>query len=180
MALDNGATIADLTPDPANTNRHTERGQAMTRKSVDKFGPRKPLELDANGLIIDGNDRHTIYTASDLENVTIIDHEPGKVIAVRYPDFDLNDPTNPAREYQIAQAKTAVTSFDEDIEAILAHVAQGVEIGDWYDQGEIDALIAGMGGGVESFKPIPPEEQARLDQLNPIICPNCRHEFYRE
>lgn len=142
----NGATIADLQPDPANTNRHKERGKVLTRKSVGKFGPRKPLEIDANGLVIDGNDRMTIYGRD--EDVTIIDHEPGKVIAVRYPDFDLSDPANPAREYQIAQAKSGAESFDEDIEAILAHMEQGVNVGDWYEQGEIDALIAEIGGGV--------------------------------
>lgn len=133
--------VTDLIPDSANTNRHTERGTGMTRKSVQKFGPRKPLELDKNGVIIDGNSRQEIYVDVDIDSLEVIDAEPGKVYAVRYPDFDLSDPENPAREYQVAQARAAQLSLEFDPDMMVLHDEQGVEFDDWFFDWEWEELL---------------------------------------
>lgn len=52
-----------------------------------------------------------------------------------------------------------------------------------YGAAELDALIKAAGdavlGDAPNFEPGTEDEQGRLDQIKPIICPECGHEFQR-
>ena len=41
----------------------------------------------------------------------------------------------------------------------------------------LDGLAARTGAVVPDFDPVGLDEQSRLDQKDPVICPNCSHEF---
>lgn len=47
--------LSDITPDDRNANAHTERGEYMLRRSMERFGFLEPGVLDANNRIIGGN-----------------------------------------------------------------------------------------------------------------------------
>ena len=48
-------TLADLTPDGENFNRHTEFGQKLLEDSLRKFGAGRSILVDKDGNIIAGN-----------------------------------------------------------------------------------------------------------------------------
>lgn len=134
--------LSTLRTDAENINQHSERGRYMTEQSVRKFGARLAGVVDKHGVIIDGNERSEVYADVGLEDVVIIDADPTKPVFLRYGDLDLADPTNPARELQVALHRSAVESFAEDADALAAHLANGLDLSDWYMPDELDALIA--------------------------------------
>ena len=138
------AKLRDLTPDSGNINAHSERGRYMTEACVRKFGARLPGVLDRRGVIIDGNERSEVYAEVGLEDVQIVKADPSKPLFVQYDDLDLSDPNNPARELQVALHRSAVTSFREDGDALLAALGEGLDVADWYKQEELDALLAAL------------------------------------
>lgn len=134
--------LEDLRQDSANINQHAERGSALTRKSIEKFGARLAGIVDRNGVIVDGNDRQIAYGEIDLNEVEVIKANPERPVYLQYDDLDLADPNNPARELQVALHRSAVESWTVDAEALLAHMQSGVEVGDWFRQDELDELMA--------------------------------------
>lgn len=157
--------LDSLAFDEANTNRHTQRGREMTRKSVAKFQPRKPLELDRNGVVIDGNDRLSHYDELGIEQVKVIDAQPGEVLAVRYPDFDLSDPDNPAREYQIAQARSGQLSLEFD-PPMLELAAENIDLSDWFKGYELDLLMGDSGQSWgDTMGQLPDGDRAPFQQM---------------
>ena len=48
-------TLADLTPDGENFNKHTEFGQKLLEDSLRKFGAGRSILVDKDGNIIAGN-----------------------------------------------------------------------------------------------------------------------------
>jgi len=137
--------LATLRTDAANINQHTERGRYMTEQSVRKFGARLAGVVDKNGIIIDGNERSEVYADVGLDDVVIVDADPTKPVFLRYTDLDLADPANPARELQVALHRSAVTSYAEDIDALMAHLADGLNVSDWYHEDELSAMLGDMG-----------------------------------
>ena len=49
------STIKDLTPDPQNANKGTERGVEMLEQSLRSYGAGRSLLIDKNGVVIAGN-----------------------------------------------------------------------------------------------------------------------------
>lgn len=139
-----GKKLSTLTTDAKNINAHSERGRYMTEQSVRKFGARLAGVVDKNGVIIDGNERSEVYAEVGIDDVVIVDADPTKPVFLRYADLDLSDPANPARELQVALHRSAVESFAEDIDTLAAHLADGLDVSDWYHGDEIDAMLANM------------------------------------
>lgn len=138
------SSLADLKQDPANLNKHAERGAALTRRSIEKFGARLAGVVDRNGVIIDGNDRFDAYAEVDLTEVQIIEADPERPVYLKFEDLDLSDPTNPARELQLALHRSAAESFMVDPGALLEHLQTGLEVGDWYRDKELDRVLASI------------------------------------
>lgn len=70
-----------------------------------------------------------------------------------------------------------VASYDNAVLAeILAELAAGPGLeGTGYDGDDLDALIADLAG--PSFEPGTQDEQGRLDEKSPTVCPKCGHEW---
>jgi hypothetical protein len=136
--------LEELRQDPININKHSERGSALTRKSIEKFGARLAGIVDRRGVIIDGNDRQIAYGELDLSEVEIVKADPTKPVYLQFDDLDLTEDGNPARELQVALHRSAVESWTVDAEALLAHMQTGVEVDDWFHQNELDQLLASL------------------------------------
>lgn len=134
--------ISELKQDPVNINQHSERGTALTRRSIEKFGARLAGIVDRNGYLVDGNDRQIAFGEIGMEEVEVIEASPHKPVYLKFNDLDLADPNNPARELQVALHRSAVESWTVDAEALLAHMGEGLNVGDWWRQDELDALLA--------------------------------------
>jgi hypothetical protein len=144
MAKVTKASLDELHQDLANLNKHAERGSALTRKSIERFGARLAGVVDKHNRIIDGNDRQIAFGEVDLNEIEIVEADPNKPVYLKFNDLDLADPDNPARELQVALHRSAVESFAIDAENLLAHLNEGLDVKQWFNQDELDALLDGL------------------------------------
>ena len=138
------ARISDLIQDQENANLHTPRGVYMVNTSLAKLGAGRSILLDKNNKIIAGN--LTAEQAADigLEDVDIVDSDGTKLIAVRRTDMDLDDPHGPARQMAYGDNRGAQESITHDPEQVALDFEAGVELGDWFQDFELERMGVGI------------------------------------
>jgi hypothetical protein len=132
--------LSDLQPDERNANRGTERGAYMIRQSLQKLGAGRSILLDKNGKVIAGN--KTLESAADigLDDVLIVRTRGDRLVAVMREDLDLDDPTGQARELAYADNRAGQVSLDFDPAVIQLDLAAGVDLSDWWQPFELEAM----------------------------------------
>lgn len=165
--------LKDIIPDVHNANLHTERGTWMVNKSISKLGAGRSILIDKDNEIIAGN--LTTEQAADIgiEDVLIVETDGKTLVAVKRTDMDLDDPETGAREMAYADNRAAAVSIDFDPEQIALDLGEGLDLGDWFQDFELEEL----GVVVPDFQPVGIDEQPRLDRKKPVVCPECGHEF---
>lgn len=109
-------TIADLTPDGDNFNKHTEFGQKLLEDSLRKFGAGRSVLVDRNGNIIAGNSTTETAAAIGMEDVEVVKTDGKKLVVVQRTDLDLDSPEG--RELALADNMTALKGIDIDLDKV--------------------------------------------------------------
>jgi ParB-like chromosome segregation protein Spo0J len=125
--------VADLLPDPSNARKHSARNIAAIRASLRRFGQRKPLVLDVEGVVVAGNG--TLQAMQD-EGTEWVD-------VVVYPGTPAE-----ARAYAIADNRTAeLASWDMDVlPDLLDNLPDDLVEASGYTPDEIERLVSEAGG----------------------------------
>jgi ParB-like chromosome segregation protein Spo0J len=152
--------ITTLKPLPGNPRRGNVEAVA---KSYQQFGQRKPLVALKDGTVIAGN--HQLKAAQKLGWTEI---------AVVFVDDD----EATAKAYALADNRTAdLGTYDDDALAeLISDIAHDADLlmASGYTAEDLDKMIADI--DVPNFMPTD-EEQPRLDQRAPILCPKCAFEW---
>ena len=82
-------TIADLTPDGENFNRHTEFGSKLLEDSLRKFGAGRSVLVDKDGNIIAGNGVVETAASIGMEDVVVVKTDGTKLVVVQRDDLSL-------------------------------------------------------------------------------------------
>ena len=106
-------TLADLTPDGENFNRHTEFGQKLLEDSLRKFGAGRSILVDKDGNIIAGNSTTETAAAIGMEDVIVVPTDGKKLVVVQRTDLSLDSPEG--RELALADNMTALKGIDLDL-----------------------------------------------------------------
>ena len=171
--------LSDLTPDPNNANRGTERGADMVRRSLEKLGAGRSVLVDKNGVLIAGNKSAQAAVDIGLQDAIIIPTDGTKLVVVQRTDLDLATDAK-AKELAIADNRASEVGLEWDT-GVLEDLAQDVELADWFTE---DEMAGWDTGEVPDFEPVGMDEQGRLDQIEPkeinCTCPNCGHEFIQQ
>lgn len=109
-------TIADLTPDGDNFNKHTEFGQKLLEDSLRKFGAGRSILVDKDGNIIAGNSTTETAAAIGLEDVIVVPTDGKKLVVVQRTDLALDSPEG--RELALADNMTALKGIDLDLDKV--------------------------------------------------------------
>ena len=109
-------TIADLTPDGDNFNKHTEFGQKLLEDSLRKFGAGRSVLVDRNGNIIAGNSTTETAAAIGMEDVEVVKTDGKKLVVVQRTDLSLDSPEG--RELALADNMTALKGIDMDLDKV--------------------------------------------------------------
>jgi len=119
--------IKDLTPDPENANKGTQRGEALLEKSISSYGLGRSILIDKNNRIIAGN--KTAQKAGELgiDEVTVVDTTGSEVVAVRRTDLDA-ETDKEARELAYYDNQTSALSLDWDASQMLQDVEAGLNL----------------------------------------------------
>lgn len=162
--------LSDLKPDDHNANLGTERGRASLEKSLQQYGAGRSILLDKNGRIIAGN--KTAATAGEIgiEDVILVRTRGNQLVAVLREDLDLDEEATRMLAYADNRVGQIDLQFDADV--LLADKNAGLPLGEFWFDFELTSAFAQI-GVAPNFQPVPADEQPRLDQKNPVICPHC-------
>ena len=115
-------TIADLTPDGENFNKHTEFGTKLLEDSLRKFGAGRSILVDKDGNIIAGNGVVETAAAIGMEDVVVVKTDGKKLVVVQRDDLTLDSPQG--REMALADNMTALHGIDIDLEKVKEHLGE--------------------------------------------------------
>jgi len=157
--------IGELIPYARNSRTHSEAQVAQIAASIKEFGFTNPVLIDEDVGIIAGHGR--VLAARKLSMAEV-------------PTIALEGLTKTQRQaYVIADNKLALNAgWDEELLSL--------ELGDLNEQEfsmellgfDANELNLAMGLGAD-FIPGTEEDQGKLDELAPIVCPSCGHEFVK-
>ena len=157
-------TIADLTPDGDNFNKHTEFGQKLLEDSLRKFGAGRSVLVDRNGNIIAGNSTTETAAAIGMEDVEVVKTDGKKLVVVQRTDLDLDSPEG--RELALADNMTALKGIDMDLDKVRETLgddlakAWGMEIISPDQFGDTFSLPDGEKSGIVTVSLMMAKEQA--------------------
>lgn len=131
--------LKDLTPDPNNANRGTDRGRDALAQSLREYGPGRAVLIDRRGRVIAGN--KTVEQAKRLGiRLRVVKTDGQHLIAVQRDDLDLaTDPR--ARALAIADNRTGELDLEWDVEMLQKLRAEGLDLSAFWTDDEFAALF---------------------------------------
>lgn len=137
-------SINDLTPDKNNANKGTLRGLAMLDDSIEQYGAGRSVLTDADGNIIAGN--KTVQAAIERGlDIVVVPTDGNTLVVVQRTDLDLYKDKR-ARELAYADNRVAQVDLEWDSAALLADLESGVALDKFFDEDELDKLLASIDG----------------------------------
>jgi hypothetical protein len=132
--------LGDLTPDPHNANRGTDRGRAALERSLREFGPGRAVLVDRHGCIIAGN--KTVEQAKRLNiPLRVVKTDGHHLIAVQRDDLDLvTDPR--AKALAIADNRVGELDLEWNIDMLKQLHAEGLDLSAFGSDAEFATLFA--------------------------------------
>ena len=158
--------IADLSIDPANARRHSQRNVEAIAASLKRFGQQKPIVVDKSKVVRAGN--------GTLEAAIHLGWDEIDVVLTGLTGAE-------AAAYAIADNRTAELAEWDD--PVLAATLQALADEDkalldacGYTEAELDELIGGEGGSDD--EPDGSTEEINEDEFKlDCQCPKCGFEF---
>jgi ParB family chromosome partitioning protein len=82
------APIKDLTMDPANVRKHSERNLESIRASLNRFGQQKPIVVNRDGVILAGNGTYAAAKSLGWKEIQVVRTDLNGADAVAYAIAD--------------------------------------------------------------------------------------------
>ena len=134
--------------------------------SIKNYGWDQPIVIDGSNEIIKGHGRLQAAEILGLNEVPVIKRE------------DLTEAE--ARASRIADNKTAESPWlDDELETEVGVLADddAIDLDSLgFDDDELNDLLGDI--DTPDFEPVAEDEQPNLDEIDPIECPQCGHEFH--
>ena len=170
-------TIDDLTPDAHNANLGTERGRYMLEQSIREVGAGRSIVVDAEGRVIAGNKTLEVAEALGLP-IEVVRTDGTRLVVVQRDDLDLANGDDKARRLAYFDNRSGQVGLEWDAAQMVADLEAGLNLDDMFMDGEMAAILeAAADGMMPDFQPVGEDEQPRLDQKKPVICPECGASF---
>ena len=157
--------VESLIPYARNSRTHSDEQVAQIAASINEFGWTNPILIDGESGIIAGHGRLLAARKLGMKEVPVI---------------QLSGMTETQKKaYIIADNKLALNAGWDD--ELLKLELDDLNIAEFkmellgFDANELNLAI---GLGVD-FQPGTEDDQGKLDELAPIICPSCGHEFHK-
>ena len=138
--------LADLTADPHNANRGTDRGRTALERSLRDYGAGRAVLIDRHGRIIAGN--KTVEQAKVLNiPLRVVKTDGRHLVAVQRDDLDLT--TDPrAQALAIADNRVGEIDLEWDVEMLKHLRAEGLDLAAFWTEAEFAALLGDRGVGL--------------------------------
>jgi len=150
--------LADLTPDPRNARRHTDRNVGMIRDALAEVGAARSIVIDERGVILAGNATAKAATEAGLK-LQVIDADGDSIVAVRRSNLS-------------AKQKTRLALFDNraaeeagwDVDVLSGLNDDGLLDGMWSAE-ELDRLLSVAPDWGDSIGGLPDGDRSPFQQM---------------
>ena len=154
-------SIEDLTPDPGNARKQTERSHWMQSESFSRFGAGRSIVIDENGMILAGHGATQAAADMGIKEVIVIPTDGSTLVAVQRTDLTAGD----KKAYSIADNRASDLSTWDPLALAHLNLDDEVDLNDWFKEDELQSLITPMelqdGGGQDE------------EEKEGITCPHC-------
>lgn len=126
--------MSDLTPDPRNARKHSDRNREVLRASIVEVGAARSIVIDEDGVILAGNATVEAARAAGLTKLHVVDADGDTLVAVRRSGLSAREKTRLA----LADNRAAeLAGWDADV---LAGVDRQ-DLASLWDDAETDILL---------------------------------------
>lgn len=132
--------LADLTPDPRNANRGTERGAGMLEASLRQYGAGRSVLVDKHGVVIAGNKTVEAAASIGLDRVRVIETDGTELVVVQRTDLDLAQDVH-AKALGVADNRVAQVGLEWDAAVLQSLVADGADLSGLFTEKELAEVI---------------------------------------
>jgi hypothetical protein len=143
----------------------------MIVDALQRVGCARSIVIDENGVILAGNATVEAAGEAGIERVRVVEADGHEVIAVRRRG--LTD--NQKRHLALADNRAAELAT-WDLDQLRNDVDSGLGLSDFFEPRELADLL-GADAPTPDFPEVGEQEQGRLDQTRPIVCPHCGRSF---
>lgn len=135
---ENPTWIDELTPDPANARRHSERNIALIAEALVEVGPARSIVIDEHGVILAGNATVQAAQRAGKTRIRVIEADGEELIAVQRRG--LTDDQKARLSLFDNRAAELADGWDADV--LKQMVEQGVSMDSIFDPEELAAIYA--------------------------------------
>ena len=150
--------VASLHEDPANARRHDERNLDAIKASLAKFGQRKPIVVQKDGMVVRaGNGTLSAVKALGWTEIAAVVVDEGDVAATAYAIADNRTAELASWDEEVLGSLLGQLQADEDFD----HLVSG------FSDAEISRLLAPVAGegDPDEIPPVPDDPVAQLGDL---------------
>ncbi|MBW4597002.1 MAG: DNA modification methylase [Brasilonema angustatum HA4187-MV1] len=131
--------LTDLSFDPKNANKGSERGRGMLEESLQQLGAGRSIVVDRNGVVIAGNKTLETAVESGFLDGIEIETDGSKLVIVRRSDLDLATDVK-AKQLAICDNRVSEVSLTWDAE-ILKEISKDVDLSAFFTSDELSDLF---------------------------------------
>ncbi len=158
--------MRDLTLDPQNANKGTERGSEMLKASLIAYGAGRSLLVDKHGVVIAGNKTLEAAALVGLNDVVVVPTDGSKLIVVQRTDLDLSIDSK-AKALAVADNRVSEVSLDWDPSVLSELTASNIDLSKLFSQDELLKILGETAHAPEAFPEY--DENIKTDYR----CPKC-------
>jgi hypothetical protein len=155
--------LGDLKPDKNNARRHNPRNIGLVETSLQADGFGRSILLDAGGNIIAGNGVTEAAGNVGIEDVLIVPSDGTRVIAIQRTDVAPGS----ERAVRLAIADNRANELSDFDPAVVAALAEEVDLSDFWRDDELNVLLAGI--ETEGVPPAPPPDAGNYQSQYGVI-----------
>lgn len=136
-------SIDDLTPDPRNANKGTERGYRVLDDSIRDLGAGRSIVTDKEGRVIAGNKTLEAAVEAGLA-IRTVQTDGNELVVVQRTDLDLEDGDDTARRLAYADNRTGELGLEWDAAMIADDMEAGFDFSGLFEDFELNELMDAM------------------------------------
>jgi len=137
-------SINSLLSDHKNARRRTDRSAELIKESLQRYGAARSIVIDEDNRILAGNGTIEGAKAAGIKNVRIIETDGTEVIAIKRSGLSEDEKVG------LALADNRTADLSEWDQAMLHTLSQEHDLSPWFDQEDLNELLA--------VTELPPEE----------------------
>lgn len=160
--------ITDLSPDPRNANKGTERGLDMLKTSLREYGAGRSLLLDKHGVVIAGNKTLEAAASVGIERVRVVETDGTEIIAVKRIDLDLAEDAR-AKALAVADNRVSEVGLAWDAEVLNELSASHVELSHLFTNEELALMVLDAQDAAPTYNHTLEDEEPSSSSGAPVI-----------